>query len=60
MIYNYGMWGRNLVFYFVTSTVISIVAGALGAGFGVVLFASIIGPAVVLLAFQIVRWNDWL
>ena len=60
VIYNLAMWGKNLVFYLVTSTVISIVAGALGASFGVVLIASFAGPAAILLAFQIMRWNDWL
>ena len=54
------MWGKNLVFYFVASTVISIVAGVLGANLGVVLFASLVGPAAILLTVQIMRWNEWL
>jgi hypothetical protein len=54
------MWGRNLVFYFVLSTAISIAAGALGANIGVVLFASVVGPAAILLTVQIIRWNGWL
>ena len=54
------MWGKNLLFYFVTSTVMYYVAVTLGAGFGVAVLTSMIGPAAILLAYQIMRWNDWL
>lgn len=49
--------GKNLLYYFVAGTVIAMAAQGLGAGFVVVLFASIIGPAVLLLAVAILRYN---
>ena len=52
--------GKNLLFYFVTSTVMYYVALAIGAGFVVALLTSMLGPAAILLAFQIMRWNDWI
>lgn len=51
------MFGKNLVFYAVSSTIIALVAQALGASMGIVLFASLIGPPVMLLALAIVRYN---
>ena len=52
--------GKNLLYYFVAGTVIAIAAQALGANFVVVLFASIIGPAVLLLVVAILRYNGHL
>ena len=60
MIYNQAMWGKNLLFYFVTSTIVYYVAVALGASFVVAFLASIGGPAAILLTVQIMRWNGWL
>jgi len=54
------MFGKKLLFYFVASTIIAMVAQALGANFGVVLFASFIGPAVILLTVAVLRYNGWL
>ena len=54
------MWGKNLLFYFVTSTIVYYVAVALGASFVVAFLASIGGPAAILLTVQIMRWNGWL
>ena len=52
--------GKRLVFYFVTSTVVYYGAAALGAGFGVAVIASMIGPAAILLTVQIIKWNGWI
>ena len=52
-----GLRGKNLLYYFVAGTVIAMVEQGLGASFGVVLFASSIGPAVLLLAVAILRYN---
>ena len=60
MIYNRTMWGKNLLFYFVTSTVVYYVAGTLGASFVVAILTSMIGPAAILLIVQIMLWNGWL
>ena len=49
--------GKNLLYYFVAGTVIAMVAQGLGASFVFVLFASAIGPAVLLLAVAILRYN---
>ena len=54
------MWGKNLLFYFVTSTVVYYVAGTLGASFVVAILTSMIGPAAILLIVQIMLWNGWL
>ena len=54
------MWGKQLLFYFITSSVMYYAAGALGASFAVALLVSMIAPAAILLAVQIVRWNEWL
>ena len=60
VLYNRDMWGKSLVFYFVTSTVMYYAAGALGASFVVAILISMIGPAAILLAVQIMLWNGWL
>ena len=52
--------GKNLLFYFVAGTLIAMAAQALGANFVVVLVASSIGPAVLLLAVAILRYNGQL
>ena len=49
--------GKNLLYYFVAGTVIAMVAKGLGASFEVIFFASSIGPAVLLLAVAILRYN---
>ena len=49
--------GKNLLYYFVAGTIIAVVAERLGAGLGVVFMASSIGPAVLLLAVAILRYN---
>ena len=60
VIYNQAMWGKNLLFYFITSTIVYYVAAALGASFIVAILISMIGPAAILLAVQIMLWNGWL
>ena len=52
--------GKNLLYYFMAGTVIAMVAQGLGASLGVVLFASSIGPGVLLLAVAILRYNGHL
>ncbi|MCH8974664.1 MAG: hypothetical protein IH869_06275 [Chloroflexi bacterium] len=52
--------GKNLLYYFVAGTLIALVAQGLGANFVVVLAASMIGPAVLLLAVAILRYNGQL
>ena len=52
-----GVVGKNLLYYFVAGTVIALVAERLGASLGVVFLASAIGPAVLLLAVAILRYN---
>jgi hypothetical protein len=54
------MFGKSLLFYFVTSTIIAVVAQVLGAGIIVVLFASFVGPPVILLSVAVMRYNGWL
>ena len=49
--------GKNLLYYFVAGTIIAMVAQGFGASIVVVLFASSIGPAVLLLAVAILRYN---
>jgi hypothetical protein len=51
------MFGKNLLFYLVASTIIALVAGGLGAGIGIVIFASFLGPPVILLALAILRYS---
>ena len=55
-----GLVGKNLLYYFVAGTLIALVAQGLGANFVVVLAASMIGPAVLLLAVAILRYNGQL
>lgn|GEM_PF-4537697 len=54
------MFGKNLVFYLVASTIIAVVAQALGASIGIVFFASLVGPPVILFALALMRYNGWL
>ena len=49
--------GKNLLYYSVVGTLIALAAQGLGANFVVVLAASTIGPAVLLLAVAILRYN---
>ncbi|MCH7481540.1 MAG: hypothetical protein IIC95_04805 [Chloroflexi bacterium] len=49
--------GKNLLYYFVSGTLIAMVAQALGANFMVVLITSSIGPVVGLLVVAIMRYN---
>lgn len=51
------MFGKKVVFYGVASTVIALAAQALGANIGVVFFAGLIGPPLILLGIAIVRYN---
>ena len=43
------MFGKNLLFYFVAGTIMSVVAQVLGANIGIVLSAGFLGPPVILL-----------
>ncbi len=54
------MFGKNLLFYIVASTIFALVTQALGADIIVVLFSSLIGPPVILLALALIRYNGWL
>ena len=54
------MFGKNLLFYIVASTIIALVARVLGAGIVVVLFVSLIGPPLILLSLAVMRYNGWL
>ena len=49
------MLGKNIIFYFVASTVIALAAQSLGANIGIVMFASLLGPPVILLAMAVMR-----
>ena len=48
---------KNLLFYMVASAVIALIAQLVGASLGVVLFASLVGPPVLLLIVGIMRYN---
>lgn len=48
---------KKIVFYTVASTIIWYVTQALGAGFGVSVFASLMGPSALLMVFIIYRMN---
>ena len=52
--------GKNLLYYFVAGTFIMLVAQGFGANIVVVLAASTIGPAVLLLAVAILRYHGQL
>ena len=54
------MFGKNLVFYIVASTIIAVVAQVLGADLGIIILASFLGPPVLLLALAIMRYNKLL
>ena len=58
--YIEDMFGKNLLFYIVAGTIMSVVAQALGANIGIVLFAGFLGPPVLLLALAVMRHNRWL
>ena len=58
--YNGSMFGKNLLFYIIASTVIAVIAQLLGANIGVVLFASFLGPPVILLTLAVLHYNGWL
>ena len=49
--------GKNLLFYFVAGTVIAGIAQVLGADLAIVLFASFLGPPILLLALAIMRYR---
>ena len=51
------MLGKNLVFYFVSSTIIAIVAQALGADVTIVLLTSMLVPPAILLAIAILHYS---
>jgi len=48
----------RLMFYMVVSSVFALVAQLLGAGFGLVIFLSLIGPPIVLLIIGIHRYTQ--
>ncbi|MFH1559826.1 MAG: hypothetical protein ABID84_00200 [Chloroflexota bacterium] len=54
------MFGKNLLFYTIASTIVGIVATALGANMAVVLISALLIPPVLLLAVLILRYNGWL
>ena len=54
------MFTKNLLFYAVAGTIVGVVAQALGASLGVVLFSSLIVPPALILGFIILRHNGWL
>ena len=51
------MFGKNMLYYLVASTIIALAAQALGANTIVVLMASLAGPPLILLALAIYRYN---
>ena len=54
------MFGKNLLFYFVASTIIALVAEALGASIAIVPGVSLLGPPTILLVLAVIRYNHWL
>ena len=46
---------EDLIFYAIASTIISIVAAALGASLAVIIFTSLIIPPVLLIFIRIIR-----
>ncbi len=54
------MFGKVMLFYTVASTAIALVAQALGASIGVVLFASFLVPPVLHLAVVVARYRGLL
>ncbi len=48
---------KKIIFYSVASTIIWYATQALGAGFGISVFASLMGPPALLMAFIIYRMN---
>ena len=51
------MFGKRALFYIVASTVIAIAAQAFGASMPVVLFASLLGPIVILFVLAVIRYR---
>ena len=51
------MFGKNMLFYLVASTVIALLAQVLTNNTFVVLMASLVGPPAILLALAILRYN---
>ena len=51
------MFTKNLIFYTVGSTIVAMVATALGASIGVVLISSLTIPLALLLILLILRYN---
>jgi len=49
-----------MLFYFVSGTIMSVVAQALESNIGIVLFAGFLGPPVLLLVLAVMRHNRWL
>ena len=49
--------GKNLLFYAVAGTVIGAVLGWAGAGIGLSLFASVVGPPALLLLWGIAKYK---
>jgi hypothetical protein len=52
-----GQMLKNMIFYSVVGGIIAAVLQAFNADLGVVLFASLIGPPILLLAIRIIRYN---
>jgi len=47
--------GKDLVFYWVTASVIALVAGLVGASLTVIVFSSLLIPPVILIIIRILR-----
>ncbi|MBI2873421.1 MAG: hypothetical protein HYY00_09580 [Chloroflexi bacterium] len=53
------MFGKSAIFYVVASTIIAVVAEALGAGMGTVLLASLMVPPAILAGVAFMRYKGW-
>ncbi len=51
------MFGKIGLFYFIAGTIIGGIAQALGADIAVSLFASILGPAAILVGVGVLRYT---
>jgi hypothetical protein len=49
------MFTKNIVFYTIASTVISLIAEAAGASLPVILFSALLVPPILLLIIRIIR-----
>ena len=49
-----------MLFYFVSGTIMPVVAQALEANISIVFFAGFLGPPVLLLVLAVMRHNRWL